>query len=443
MTEGKTDSLVSIAREARVAGRSLAALPVARRNMILLAFADAIVKDRTKIISANERDCDTVEVEVEAGRMPRAFLDRLLTSERGVEDMAAKVHAVAALPDPLGQTIAITTVANNLTLRKVSCPLGTIGIIFESRPDVIPQVGALCLKSGNAVLLKGGKEATHTNTVLAGIWQHTLAELDLPVAALTLLHTREDVLAMLQLQGLIDLIIPRGSKDFVNYIAQHSTIPVLGHGEGVCHVYVDKEADLEKGWDIAFDAKTNYPAACNAMETLLVHEAIAARFLPEMVDRFHAAGVEVRGCVSTRVLLDSTSIEEATENDWTQEYSDLIVAVRVVNSFDEAVAHIDQYGSRHTEAIVTENRTTAEYFMDVVDAAGVYHNASTRFADGFRYGLGAEIGISTSKFHARGPVGLEGLVTYKYKLVGDGHTVGNARGKATGVPMKTSRPDEL
>jgi glutamate-5-semialdehyde dehydrogenase len=331
---------------------------------------------------------------------------------------------VAELPDPLGKTIAITRLAENLTLHKVSCPLGAIGIIFESRPDVIPQVGALCLKSGNAVLLKGGTEATHTNRLLAGIWRRTLAQFDLPLEAVNLVHTREDVNVMLQLHGLIDLIIPRGSKDFVNYIARHSSVPVLGHGEGICHIYVDQAADLQKAWNIALDAKTNYPAACNAVETILVHEAIAAQFLPEMVDRFHAAGVEVRGCKRTRLMLESRSIAEATESDWSQEYSDLIVAVKVVGSFDESIAHIDQYGSQHTEAIITENRATAERFMDIVDAAGVYHNASTRFADGFRYGLGAEIGISTSKLHARGPVGLEGLVTYKYKLIGDGHTVG-------------------
>jgi glutamate-5-semialdehyde dehydrogenase len=228
----------------------------------------------------------------------------------------------------------------------------------------------------------------------------------------------------LRLEGLIDLIIPRGSKDFVNYIATHSSIPVLGHGEGICHIYVDEQADLEKAWNIATDAKTSYPAACNAVETILVHERVATVFLPEMLSRFRSAGVEVRGCDRTRALLDPQSIVSASDNDWQQEYSDLIISIKVVDSFDEAVAHIDRYGSRHTEAIITENRDTAERFMTVVDAAGVYHNASTRFADGFRYGLGAEIGISTSKLHARGPVGLQGLVTYKYKLFGNGHTVG-------------------
>lgn len=418
------DPVAEVARRARVAGRSIAALSGEARNEILLAVAVAIEESTEEILAINQRDCEAVESEVVANRMPRAFLDRLQTSGRGVADMAAKVRAVAELPDPLGRTIEITSLAENLTLHKVTCPLGAIGIIFESRPDVIPQVGALCLKSGNAVLLKGGTEATHTNTLLAGIWRRTLTQFDLPIEAVNLVHTREDVNVMLQLHGLLDLIIPRGSKDFVNYIARHSSIPVLGHGEGICHIYVDQAADLEKAWNIALDAKTNYPAACNAVETILVNEAIASQFLPEMIDRFHAAGVEVRGCERTRVLLDSRSIAEATESDWLQEYSDLIIAVKVVGSFEEAIAHIEQYGSQHTEAIITEDRATAERFMDIVDAAGVYHNASTRFADGFRYGLGAEIGISTSKLHARGPVGLEGLVTYKYKLFGDGHTVG-------------------
>jgi glutamate-5-semialdehyde dehydrogenase len=252
-----------------------------------------------------------------------------------------------------------------------------------------------------------------------------LSEFGLPVEAVSLVHTRDEVAALLELRGLIDLIIPRGSKDFVNHIETNSSIPVLGHGEGICHIYVDEAADLAKGWKIALDAKTNYPAACNAVETLLVHSRVAKQFLPEMIKRFQSAGVEVRGCKKTRGLMGALSVAEASEADWSKEYGDLIIAVRVVESLDEAIDHIEQFGSQHTEAIITENLRTAERFMDLVDAAGVYQNASTRFADGFRYGLGAEIGISTSKLHARGPVGLEGLVTYKYKLYGDGQTVGD------------------
>jgi glutamate-5-semialdehyde dehydrogenase len=391
----------------------------------LLAVAAAIEEGCAHILAANSRDCETAQAEVNAGRMTQALFDRLRTDERGVSDMATKVRAVAELPDPLGRTLATNELDNSLTLTKVSCPLGVIGVVFESRPDVIPQIGALCLKSGNAVLLKGGIEAANTNEVLARIWRDLLAKVaDDLVNAMNLLHTREDVSAMLELRGLIDLIVPRGSKDFVNYVEAHSSIPVLGHGEGLCHIYVDEAADLKKAWNVAFDAKTHYPAACNAVETLLVHEATAPRFLPQMINRFHDAGVEVRGCERTRALYNPERIIEATDEDWATEYSDLIIAVKIVASLDEAIAHIDKYGSHHTEAIITENRDTAERFMEMIDAAGVYHNASTRFADGFRYGLGAELGISTSKLHARGPVGLEGLTTYKYKLFGDGHTVG-------------------
>jgi len=418
------EAVAEVARGARVAARSLAELAAETRNAILLAAAGMLERRVQDILAANKADTDAAQREVLAGRMSRALFDRLQTSEEGVAEMVAKVRAVARLPDPLAKTIVTTPLAEGLTLHKVPCPLGVIGIVFESRPDVIPQVSALCLKSGNAVILKGGTEAAKTNALLVTIWQDTLAQFDLPVEAVNLVRTREDVSAMLELHGLIDLIIPRGSKDFVNYIAAHSSIAVLGHGEGICHIYVDEEADLEKAWKICLDAKTSYPAACNAVETMLVHESIAARFLPEMIRRFQDKGVEVRGCKRTRVTLGSLSICEASEGDWAQEYSDLIISIKVVNEFDEAIAHIDKYGSRHTEAIISENRNTAERFMSLVDAASVYHNASTRFADGFRYGLGAEIGISTSKLHARGPVGLEGLITYKYKLRGDGHTVG-------------------
>lgn len=424
-----TATIAGVAKSARAASRVLAALPNEKRNAILLAAADALERNCQEIISANERDCQNVESALLTGQISNAFFERLQTSERGVSDMAAKVRAVAELPDPIGQTISVTHLSEQLTLQKVTCPLGVIGIIFESRPDVISQVSALCLKSGNAVILKGGTEAAETNELLALLWRQTLSDFGLPMNGVNLVHTREDVGAMLELRGLIDLIIPRGSKDFVHYIAMQSSIPVLGHGEGICHIYVDELADLEKAWRIAFDAKTNYPAACNAVETILVHETAAPQFLPEMFSRFRAAGVDVRGCDRTRRILGGESVEVASENDWTQEYSDLIIAVKVVNSLDEAIAHIDQYGSQHTEAIVTEDRDAAERFMNEVDAAGVYHNASTRFADGFRYGLGAEIGISTSKLHARGPVGLEGLVTYKYKLFGDGHTVGKYGGE--------------
>jgi len=424
MSNVELNSVSESALSARCAARKLATLSEAQRQEIFSALANRLWNQRAEILKANARDCELLLIELKAGRTSQALFDRLQTSERGVSDMVAKVHAVAQLPDPIGKTLAITELDDNLTLRKVSCPLGVIGVVFESRPDVIPQVGALCLKSGNAVLLKGGKEATHTNELLVHIWRQVLAEFDDElVDVVSLLHTRHEVTEMLELSGLIDLIVPRGSKDFVTYVAAHSSIPVLGNAEGVCHIYVDQAANLEKAWDVSFDAKTNYPAACNAVETLLVHEEIAPKFLPEMIKRFHDARVAVRGCERTRTFSTANNVEETTDADWATEYSDLIIAVKVVTSFDEAVAHIDRHGSHHTEAIITEDPSTAQRFMELIDAAGVFHNASTRFADGFRYGLGAELGISTSKLHARGPVGLEGLTTYKYQLFGDGHTV--------------------
>jgi glutamate-5-semialdehyde dehydrogenase len=361
------------------------------------------------------------------------MFERLQTSERGIEQMAAGVREVAALDDPLGRVLTATELDDDLTLYKVTCPLGVVGIIFESRPDVIPQVAALALKSGNAVLMKGGAEAAHTNETLIYIWRDTLAKFpDVPVNALHLLSTREDVREMLSRDEEIDLIIPRGSKEFVRYVAEHSRIPVLGHGEGLCHVYVDRAADLVKAQDIALDAKTQYPSACNAAETMLVHEAVAEKFLPLMLARFRRAGVEVRGCPQTIALANSDAIVPATEIDWATEYSDLVIAIKVVHSLDEAIAHIHAYGSGHTESIVTEDADAASQFLESVDAAGVYHNASTRFADGFRYGFGAELGISTGKLHARGPVGLEGLTSYKYKLIGDGQTVASySKGERT------------
>jgi len=416
--------VADVARRAKAASRLLAVLDAARRNDVLLAAADLIEEKRAEILLANERDCGAAAQMVSEGRMPQAMFERLRTSERGVSQMAAGVREVAALDDPLGRELSVTELDDDLTLSKVTCPLGVVGIIFESRPDVIPQVGALALKSGNALLMKGGQEASHTNETLIRLWHEAINSFaDVPVDALHLLNTREDVREMLALDGLIDLIIPRGSRSFVDYVAEHSRIPVLGHGEGICHVYVDRAADLKKALAIAFDSKTQYPAACNAAETLLVHEAVAPQFLPEMVAQFRRARVEVRGCPRTLALARSREVIPASEDDWATEYSDLIISVHVVSSLEDAVKHIHLYGSGHTESIVTEDALAATTFLETVDAAGVYHNASTRFADGFRYGFGAELGISTSKLHARGPGGLEGLTTYKYLPTGKGQIV--------------------
>lgn len=416
--------VADVARRAKRASRRLAILRGERRDAALHAAAQAVEERRAEILAANARDCADAEREAAAGRMSAALLKRLRTDERGVAEMAARVRDVAALADPLGRTLAETELDEGLTLYKVSCPLGVVGVVFEARPEVVPQVASLALKSGNAVILKGGAEAARTNEALVTIWRDALSQFpEVPADSVGLLRTREDVSEMLKLEGLIDLVIPRGSKEFVSHVAAHSRVPVLGHGEGVCHVYVDSAADLRKALAVAVDSKTQYPAACNAAETLLIHEDVAARLLPELVARLRAAGVEVRACARTASFVAPGETVAAGEEDWGREYSDLVVAVKTVGGFEEAVAHVERYGSRHTECIVTEDEDAAARFMETVDAAGVYHNASTRFADGFRYGLGAELGISTGKLHARGPVGLDGLTTYKYKLVGDGHTV--------------------
>lgn len=412
----------TIAHEARAAARALGLLSDARRREILSAVADEIEQCAAVIVAANKSDLAAAQGEVDAGRMRPAMFDRLRASERGVGEMAARVREVAALDDPLGRVLSVTELDDDLTLTKVSCPLGVVGVVFEARPEVIPQVAALAFKSGNAVLLKGGREATQTNEALFTIWREVFSHFpEVLPAAINLLRSREEVGEMLALDEDIDLIVPRGSKEFVREVSARSHIPVLGHGEGLCHIYVDRAANLSKAAGIIIDAKTQYPAACNAAETLLIHRDVAAAFAPEIIARLRAANVEVRGCARTRAL--DADVKTAHESDWATEYSDLIISVKIIADLDHALAHIAEYGSKHTEAIVTEDAKTAARFLAEVDAAGVYHNVSTRFADGYRYGLGAEVGISTSKLHARGPVGLEGLTTYKYKLQGDGHTV--------------------
>lgn len=416
--------VAEMAKRARESSRHLARLSNDARNEILMAAAKAIEGAALGILDANERDCRAAEPLVASGKMSAAMFARLRVTAKGIEEMAARVRDVARLPDPLGRRLAATELDDKLVLCKETCPLGVVGIVFESRPDVVPQVASLALKSGNGLMLKGGAEASHTNEMLVELWRRCLeGSSSVPADAVQLLHTRADVMELLTLERDVDLIIPRGSREFVEFVARNSRVPVLGHGEGICHVYVDSAADVEKAIRITLDSKTQYPAACNAAETLLVHEGIAQRLLPRVVKELKAAGVEVRACSKTAALVEKKDFIAAKEEDWATEYSDLILSIKVVSDFDEAIAHIQRFGSGHTEAIVTEAAEAARNFMEQVDAAGVFHNASTRFADGFRYGLGAELGISTSKLHARGPVGLEGLTTYKYKLFGDGHIV--------------------
>ena len=406
----------------RRAARALARLAGEERNRILLAAADRIEGRRAEILLANREDCEILAASGQ--QTSQALMKRLKTSDAGVREMAMRVRDVAALGDPLSHTLATTELDDGLTLYKVPCPLGVIAVIFESRPDVVPQVGSLAIKTGNGLVLKGGAEAKRTNRVLVDIWREALASHNPGLAqAICLLEERAEVMQVLEMEREIDLVVPRGSTEFVNFVFAHSRIPVLGHGSGICHIYVDRAADLKMAERVVVDAKVQYPAACNSVEKVLVHQALAAELMPLLVRSLQSAGVEVRGCERTLELCPGMNAVPATEEDWNTEYSDLKITVKVVDDLQHAIDHIEKYGSRHTECILTEDNAAAAQFLDEVDAASVFHNASTRFADGFRYGLGAEIGISNSKLHARGPVGLEGLLTYKYKLKGSGHTV--------------------
>jgi len=422
----ETSSAAQAAKLARAASRKLAILSEETRNAVLENAAERLEENTARILAANQEDVRAAEELVGAGKMSPAMLARLRVTEKSVREMAGKVRGVARLPDPLGRRLAVTEMDQGLVLSKESCPLGVVAVVFESRPDVVPQVASLALKSGNAILLKGGAEAARTAEALMTIWRDALAESrDVPTAAAQMLHSRADVMELLNLERDVDLLIPRGGKAFVQQISRQSRIPVLGHGEGICHVYVHAAADLHKAERIVMDAKVDYPAACNAVETLLVDASVATQFVPRIVECLIVAGVEVRGCERTLEIAKSAGVKAATEEDWSTEYGDVILAVKVVAGLDAAIAHIHEFGSAHTEAIITEEAAAAERFLREVDAAGVFHNASTRFADGYRYGLGAEVGISNGKLHARGPMGMEGLTTYKYKLRGSGQTVGD------------------
>jgi len=414
----------SIAHSAREASRKLALLSSETRKVTLLAIADALEENGERILAANAKDCAAAEKLLSTGEMTQALFSRLWIKESGIAEMAARVREVANLPDPVGKRLAATELDEGLILHKESCALGVIAVVFESRPDVVPQIASLALKSGNAVLLKGGAEAANSNESIVAVWRETLCRFpDVPRESIHLLQSRSDVMELLRLQGEVDLLIPRGSKEFVAFMEQNSRIPVLSHGEGICHVFVDRAADLSRAVRVTLDSKVQYPAACNSVETLLVHKDIAAAFLPRVVAELRRANVEVRGCPRVLALLPEAKLVPAIEKDWSTEYSDLILSVKIVDTLEQGLEHIHRYGSRHTECIVTEDQAVAERFLQEVDAAGVFHNASTRFADGYRYGLGAEVGISNGKLHARGPMGIEGLTTYKYKLRGNGHIV--------------------
>lgn len=407
--------MIELAKRAKAASTPLSDTSVELRNRALLAMAEALRVHSAEIGEANGRD-------LEASRdLGDALQKRLVFDEKKLRGVVDGLEALASLPDPLGRVLTRTELAEGLHLRRVTCPIGVIGTIFEARPDALVQISSLCLKSGNAVLLKGGKEALHTNRILAEVIRNATEAVGLPGDWIQLLETREEVNGMLRLNEYIDLIVPRGSNSFVKYIMENTTIPVLGHSAGLCHLFLDASANLEKAVAIAVDAKTQAPATCNTVETLLVHKDAASRLLPAVCDALRNAGVELRGDEMSRSLV--TWMKPATEEDWSTEYLALILSVKVVDDLAAAIAHINRFGSHHTDAIVTEDAAAAELFQRRVDSADVFWNASTRFADGYRFGLGAEVGISTSKIHARGPVGLEGLTIYKWLLSGQGDTV--------------------
>ena len=421
-------SIAEKAKKAKSASILLSAVKTDVKNAALARIAEALKSRSAEIIAANQKDLRIAE----KNKLAKPLLKRLKFDESKIADVCAGIESLIKLDDPVGQTLTATQLDEGLNLYKVSCPIGVIGIIFESRPDALVQISTLCLKSGNAAILKGGSEAANTNKILAKVIADATTKAGIPVGWIQLLETRQDVAEMLKMDEDIDLVIPRGSNEFVRYIMNHTNIPVLGHAEGICHVYVDCAADIDMAVKIAVDSKCQYVAVCNATETLLVDSKIAREFLPKIKAAFDAKNVELRGCKKTRSII---KVKPATEKDWSTEYLDYILSIKVVEGVDEAIEHINHYGSHHTDAIVTQDKATAERFLDLVDSAGVFWNCSTRFSDGYRYGLGAEVGISTTKIHARGPVGLEGLLIYKWKLLGTGQIVADyAEGGSTGSP---------
>jgi glutamate-5-semialdehyde dehydrogenase len=404
------------ARLVKDASIELAAMGADQKNRALDEIAKALIKHREEIIRANREDLARSEGE----KLAAPLLKRLRFDEDKIAETVEGIQSLIGLADPVGRTLLATELDDSLELFRVTCPIGVIGVIFESRPDALVQISTLCLKSGNGVLLKGGSEAMETNRVLADVIIKATERAGVPANWLKLMETRAQVSEMLKLDEYIDLIIPRGSNEFVRYIMDNSRIPVMGHADGICHCYVDEEYDLEMAVKIVVDSKTQYVAVCNALETLLVHEGAAARFLPAIKEALDKKGVEIVGCPRTREII---SVAPASETDWKTEYLDYKLSIKVVNDLSEAISHINRYGSGHTDSIVTSSREKAARFISLVDSGNVFWNCSTRFSDGFRYGLGAEVGISTSKIHARGPVGLDGLVIYKYILLGSGQVV--------------------
>ena len=412
--------LETLGKRAKVAARQLGAASTAQKNQALLTMADRLLTEQDRILAANAADMATGKTK----GLSAALLDRLLLTPARIEAMAEGLRQVAALPDPIGECVSGVRRPNGLEIRKVRVPFGVIAMIYEARPNVTVDAAGLCLKTGNAVILRGGSEAIESNKALAAILIEAGRAAGLPDGTVSLIETtdREAVNRLLKLNRYIDVIIPRGGAGLIRTVVENSTVPVIETGIGVCHTFVDESADLEMAADIAFNAKVSRPGVCNAMETLLVHRAVADALLPLLLERYARAGVELRGCPETAAR--HAAVKPATEEDWATEYHDFILSVKVVEGLDEALDHIDRYSTKHSEAIVTRDYDNARLFQQQVDASTVYVNASTRFTDGFEFGFGAEIGISTQKLHARGPMGLVELTSYKYLVDGNGQIRG-------------------
>lgn len=417
------------ARMAKDASITMAAITSEQKNKALERIAQALFTNKEQILAANAIDVKKAGEECLADPL----IKRLIFSENKLNDVIKGLYDMISLPDPVGQTTYQNQIDKGLELYRVTCPIGVIGVIFEARPDALIQISALCLKSSNAVLLKGGAEAFETNQVLTKIISDATNMENIPEGWISLLKSRTDVMELLKMDEEVNLIIPRGSNQFVQMIMDNTKIPVLGHADGVCHTYVDESADMEMSIRILLDAKTQYVSACNTTETILIHQGIASLLLPVMKEYFDKNHIEIFGCEKTSGILNCKPV-----TDWHTEYLDYMVSIKIVTDIQDAIQHINKYGSGHTEAIITKEEAPARTFMSLVDAGNVFWNCSTRFSDGFRYGFGAEVGISTSKIHARGPVGLEGLITYKYKLFGNGQIVGDyASGKSSYLHIKT------
>ncbi len=421
-------------KEAKKASIRLSALDTSVKNKALKAMASALDKNRESILKANAEDCETASEEGTSGTM----LKRLSLTDDKISSMIDGINDVISLNDPVGETMSTLELDDGLMLYQIRCPIGLIGVIFEARPEVVPQIMSLCLKSGNSVVFKGGKEASHSNRMLFDILTEAAYSSGIPEGCFVLMETREDVNTILEMDDCIDLLIPRGSNEFVRYIQDNTRIPVLGHAAGICHVYFDEYANLDKGLKVALDAKIQYPAVCNAAETFLVNSKIAVELLPDLDKILYENNVEIRA--DERAISGMEHAIAAKDIDWDTEYDDYIVAVKVVDNVEQAIDFINTHSSHHTDCIITENKDNMLKFSKLVDSADVMINASTRFADGFRFGKGAEVGISTNKIHSRGPVGMEGLMIYKYILVGNGHVVkdyvGKDAKKFTHKPMK-------